>query len=142
MTPQEIFDTAARAMLKQGRPSVRAFPLGNFCAYLSPNGSRCAVGWLMNDEEIKAFGDFQGGVCGLVESTESRARLRPFFFEHEDLLSSIQGAHDMKATVFDPVAGMNVVNPNADDWRLGFIKEMQAVAILYDLDPAVLKEVP
>ena len=47
MTIQEIFDTVAVHLLKQG---VRSVDLNNVCLYRGPNGLKCAVGALIPDE--------------------------------------------------------------------------------------------
>lgn len=47
MTLQETFDTVARALVKQGGPSLNEV---NRCAYRGENGARCAVGHLIPDD--------------------------------------------------------------------------------------------
>lgn len=47
MTNQEIFDTVARHLLKQGARSIT--PMGR-CAYRGNGGLRCAVGVLIPDD--------------------------------------------------------------------------------------------
>jgi hypothetical protein len=137
MTPQEIFDTTARALLKQGKPSVRVEDNGSFCAYLTDDGSRCAVGWLFNDDELAEFGEFEGGLCSILETHPNE--LRPLFTEHEDLLSAIQDAHDFPATTFNAETE-RVEQVDPAEWRMNFIENMRDLASKYNLDAAVLKE--
>jgi hypothetical protein len=68
MTLQEIYDTVARVLIAQGRPSVTDGWSKNgpvvTCAYASPDGCRCAIGHLMNYYEVNAYGKFQGAAEG------------------------------------------------------------------------------
>ena len=49
-TKQEIFDTIIRHLDAQGRRSISA---GGKCAYLAPNGDRCAIGCLIPREHYR-----------------------------------------------------------------------------------------
>lgn len=60
MNRQEIFDTVVTNLLKQGKRSFGPYKpnayryaecnLISVCLYRSPDGSKCAVGWLIPDE--------------------------------------------------------------------------------------------
>lgn len=46
-TKQQIFDQVARAIIAQGKPSVD----DTHCLYRAPDGSKCAAGHLIPDDE-------------------------------------------------------------------------------------------
>lgn len=50
MTNQEILNLVYPAIVKQGGMSVGS---DGFCAYRGENGMRCAVGWLIDDENYR-----------------------------------------------------------------------------------------
>lgn len=52
MVLQEIFDTAVSGVLKQGDFSIR--DRNNACALRGANGMKCAVGWLIQDQDYQA----------------------------------------------------------------------------------------
>lgn len=51
-TPQEIVDTVIPLMVEQGCPSVHE---EGFCLYRGPNGTKCAAGFFLTDEEAECF---------------------------------------------------------------------------------------
>ncbi len=65
MTSQEIFDTSVTALLKQGRRSVK--PSG-YCMFRGPNGTKCAVGHLIPDDDYDPRMDQTLGEDGLGNS--------------------------------------------------------------------------
>jgi hypothetical protein len=82
MTEQEIFDIVAAHLIRQGRQSMDpAFG----CAYRAPNGDKCAVGCLLNDDEINYA--IEGR---FVTSIHLPARLQP----HRWFLRWLQLLHD------------------------------------------------
>jgi len=90
MTEQEIFDTAVIGVLKQGIASVRD---GGACAYRGKNGTKCAVGFLISDEEAEKYDEFdEYGVRDLISS----GFLQGFVY-YSDLLADLQRAHDKAA---------------------------------------------
>ena len=114
MTNQEAFDK----MMKHLRSlEERSFDESrDACVY---NGSKCAIGALMTDEEQERFGDYHGGVDGLgrimsrVGYTSTLHDLDPW------LLIDMQNLHDVE-----------------DSWSdEGFIAEWEAkiVANRYNL---------
>lgn len=96
MTPQEVFDTVANHLRKQGQRARVANP--NFrpgfhgteeiCAYRSPEGLRCAVGCLIKDEDYVPSMEGQT-VDSLVEEFDL-----PYLFSHHLLLGRLQELHD------------------------------------------------
>jgi hypothetical protein len=89
MTPQEIFNTAYLGVLSQGGPSKA----GNMCKYRGPNGRKCGVGWLIDDDtaakwdkaELPAFDDI---------AAADPDWLAPWMHKNAKLITAIQGAHD------------------------------------------------
>jgi hypothetical protein len=90
MTPQEIFDTVARHLIAQGR---QAKDEGGNCVYRAEDGSKCAVGCLITDEEYVpsmetvVFGQREAG-------TERQIAWPPRLLAHKRLLHVLQDVHD------------------------------------------------
>lgn len=82
MTAQEVFDTVAKHLLAQG---ARASADNGECLYRGPNGTKCAVGCLLADEEYNS--DMEGNSVWGIELPE---RLKV----HAGLLSDLQALHD------------------------------------------------
>lgn len=127
ISKQETFDTVARHLFKQGRRAVKGDPDGrSMCMYRAPDGSSCAAGCLIPDEEYDPAFDvpaknFSGsGVCA--------THVRPYFESKGFdmfLLVDLQRAHD-----------------NADDRN--FLPDinirLRMTANAHGLDTAVLDE--
>jgi len=94
MTAQEILNTVAQHLIKQGRKSLRPDAYddpddldGDGCAYLSKDGLKCAVGCLL--EEGEYYPEMESkNVDGLRDLLPGRLR------GHTDLLTSLQLIHD------------------------------------------------
>lgn len=86
MTAQEIFNTVYAHLLKQNARAQRA---NGMCAYLSPEGNRCAVGCLFTEEEyVPAMeGDDPLGL-------QHRGLLPDRLVPHRLLLEDLQAIHD------------------------------------------------
>ena len=115
MTPQEIFDTAARGIIGQGGPSV---VLGGACLYRGPNGRKCAAGWLLPDDEWSE--EINSAWVGDVPYFEGH--------KHLSLIFRLQVAHDGR-----PKDDAEFFGP----WR----EEMLGIAKAYDLSPAILETI-
>ncbi len=86
MTKQEIFDTVALHLIKQGKKSVN--DIGR-CLYRSPEGLKCAIGCLIPDEVYQR--SMEGhGVSRLLGNYDSLKFLWPF----DAILNDIQRVHD------------------------------------------------
>lgn len=130
MTPQEIFDHVATFLIKQGRPAEFKPPFdpefwGSGCAYVANDGTRCAVGCLMDEEEAHLYGGYHGSVSELTYEAEEGS-LRSFFFSETGLLTRLQVAHDFK-----PKDGRHA-------WLPSFKAEMRRIASDFNLDPSAL----
>ena len=88
MDKQQIFDTVATHLLKQGKPALSA---EGFCRYRTDGGLKCAVGVLISDD--KYDGKMEG------ESIYDRKVQKglPFPVTEEDVgfLRRLQSAHDI-----------------------------------------------
>jgi len=128
MTPQEIYDTVAMALIAQGRPSAVDGDGRINCVYAAPDGARCAVGHLMNDEEINAYGNFEGDISALLKCDEWRGgRMRPLFHDEGYFLKDLQHDHDTYVGL-------------TDEWLDRWKQAMRDTARRYDLNDAVLNE--
>jgi hypothetical protein len=98
MTRQEMFNKACLGVIKQGGPSVQTNPNteGLMCSYLAPSGSKCAVGHLMTEEELKVMGRFKGAVQDLAEGWADCLPFPEWLVgdENLDFLSHLQDTHD------------------------------------------------
>ena len=117
MTKQEIFNTVAKHLLKQGAAAVD----GAQCVYRDPSGASCAVGCLIPDEvyDEAMEGDLAADV---ISGYPALHHLLP----HLDLVSALQSAHDFVLT-----GGQS---NKIDRWAA----RMRNVAQDYHLDASVL----
>jgi hypothetical protein len=104
MTPQEIFDKAYTGVMKQGLKS--SGPRG--CMYRGPNGLKCGVGHLV-DDNLGATMDMEFSgmastsideIISLALDDELEYEIPRWMIENRDLLQRIQTAHD--STVGNP----------------------------------------
>lgn len=91
-TEQEIFDHVWHFMKKQGRQSVSN---DDICLYRGPDGTKCAVGCLLEDDEYDKEMNHQT-VRSLLLLGKFPKRLTPF----KDFLIDIQSAHDRASVDF------------------------------------------
>lgn len=113
MTPQEIFDTVAVHLFKQGKQSIGEF--GN-CAYKGENGSMCAVGCLIQDYYEPKMD------CMIETDIETvyhrfKEKLPKWVGDNLKLLNYLQMVHDapenwnpvtMKSALYEVVADFNL----------------------------------
>ncbi len=89
MTNQEAFDKMMEHLRSlEGRSLDEA---GDACAY---NGTMCAVGALMTDEEQEKFGDYDGGVGGLLGRMTLEGHKSTLHTLLLPLLTKMQDLHD------------------------------------------------
>lgn len=103
MTGQEIFDTVARHLFKQGHQAIGD---DGMCAYRGIGGDKCAVGCLIPDEFYDPF--IEGASAALLFSplepfnpmsakTRELVKTNQFdsgLFENWSLLDELQNVHD------------------------------------------------
>lgn len=93
MTPQEVFDTVTKHLLKQN--SVSLSEDGSGCAYRGLDGLKCAVGCLITDEEYRS--DMENQAVATVLNFASRngiTSLSNRLDEHIIILNRLQIIHD------------------------------------------------
>jgi hypothetical protein len=86
MTQQEAFDKVVINLRRQDKPSIDD---KGHCLFRGPNGTKCAVGWLIPDEEYKPEFDVDG-----------MNKWPPYFNGlTREFLIDIQKAHDTAAAL-------------------------------------------
>lgn len=94
MTRQEIFDTVVTHLFTQGVQSASVS--GDRCFYRGPNGTMCAVGCLIPDEEYEE--DFEMrtvlSLYMFLRNTGKAEKTREILGENEYLLADLQQVHD------------------------------------------------
>ena len=133
MTEQEAFDKAVRGLASQGFqtsiiPKDDEKGWTESCAYLSPEGRRCAAGWLL--EGIRLIGidnrcSIQFLIAGNAEVRERLAGLSNTF------IWRLQKAHDDAHWAYEAGAGT----------RNAMIGKLRDFALDYKLSTMVLDEV-
>jgi hypothetical protein len=115
MTRQEIFDKAFLGVIAQGKKSARYNAQGQYigCRYRGPDGLKCAIGMLVDDETATHW-DIFGGVHDVAKEFVLAGDPLPEWMTEENMefLELIQSAHD------DPTG----------DFVHGFILRMKSVA--------------
>lgn len=91
MKNQEIFETVSRHLFTQGKRSVSGS--GSSCLYRGPNGTSCAVGFLIPDDQYNPDMEFMGVdrlIANFVDTTPVLKSLK----RNVGLLGHLQSAHD------------------------------------------------
>ena len=117
MNKQEIFDTVATHLFRQGHRALLGD--GISCAYRAPNGDMCAVGVLIPDELYDPC--FEGMPSRCLLRCAIKILLPQWMRANEDLLTSLQVCHDNSSWVEEDIKG-----------------ELIAIAKNYGLDYGVL----
>jgi hypothetical protein len=118
MTKQEIFDTVALHLIKQGKQSADA--TGD-CFYRSPDGLKCAVGCLIPDEVYRP--EMEGK--NIYQLIDKKYLSLKFFQRYHILLTSLQTAHD-------------ALHPKDMTWKDAVILSLRRIAKSYNISAAVL----
>jgi hypothetical protein len=113
-TAQEVFDQVAKHLLEQGKRSSRSIEDGDeFCLYRGPEGTMCAAGYLISDNEYED--DMEGrGWRNLVNNGYASDA-------HIDMIDCLQCIHDKKAP---------------STWR----EELLEISKGFDLNPQIILE--
>jgi hypothetical protein len=91
MTPQDLFDKVAKHLLTQNKRAED--PTTGLCRYRSPDGLKCAVGCLIEDDQYSA--KMEGGsVSDLLKSGTLPPSLEAELKPHRMLLIALQRVHD------------------------------------------------
>jgi hypothetical protein len=111
-TAQEVFDQVAKHLLEQGKKSFKLdADEGEFCLYRGPEGTMCAAGCLISDNEYE---DDMEGRCwrNLVNNGYASDA-------HIDMIDCLQCIHDKKVP---------------STWR----EELLEISKRFDLNPQIL----
>lgn len=92
MQAQEIFDTVATHLFKQGRRATN-WEMPHMCSYRGAGGSKCAVGVLISDDVYDPMMEGRT-IVGLVDFGSG---LPDWMGENLGLLSWLQGVHDVES---------------------------------------------
>lgn len=121
MTDQKIFETVARHLVTQGGRSVAPDPKngGDMCQYHGADGSKCAVGVLIADDEYTPDMEERD-----VQELGKRGLLPEHLVEYIELLDTLQHVHDC--------------TDDGPHFRREIVRELRIVADLYMLDATIL----
>ena len=112
LNAQEIFNKVATHLFAQGERSIETdFELPT-CLYRGPNGTKCAVGALIPDEEYDERLEYKGvrslpSVAEEIRQSHWRTYKTPFI----DSLNEEQNS-----PVFELLAGLQEVHDSIDSW--------------------------
>lgn len=120
MSLQTIFDRVATHLIKQGVRST--LPDGSGCAYRGYNGTMCAVGCLIKDEDYDVNFESKSVRSADVFCAVQSSLGVHMNQQHGFLLSRLQAIHDYESP---------------DNWYF----ELAHVAVRYDLSTRVLEQV-
>ncbi len=117
---QAIFDFVVQKIWEQGGPARS----GSSCLYRHPNGRKCALGWLIPDDEYRGTMEGSSLMCATgkisnntgIEGADSEWFKVPE--ENIDLLINLQKAHDSCMSMSWEVASANIFRNVARHSRL------------------------
>lgn len=126
LSEQEVFDAACAAVLADGRPGMA----GAMCSYQTSTGARCAVGWLLSDDELADI--IEAGERGSDVLHLNRRGLLPARLSGAlRVLCQLQRAHDGAAD--------SHANAEGEGFVAGFKRRAYRMAEDYGLSTAVLE---
>lgn len=94
MKKKEVFIKMAEHLLNQGSKSTENGNFSSDCLYRAPNGNKCAVGALINDEYYEEGLEGKTIDDKIVQQAVSASLESPLTKEDIDLLVDMQEAHD------------------------------------------------
>lgn len=94
MNKQEIFDECLNKMRAQGKPGMHATKT---CAYLAKDGSKCAIGILLTQEQLEKVKDYVCSVTALPKEI-LQERFGDLDVKERRFLADLQHAHDAAVT--------------------------------------------
>lgn len=110
-TEQEVFNQIATGLMEQGKKSL----VNGRCCYRSDDGSKCAAGMLIADDEYKPVFDKRGTRGEMISSDWEEIVLKGYAPKvHSDLITQLQSIHDS----FEPSEWKERLQDYARIWRL------------------------
>lgn len=128
-TKQSIFDTACAAIIAQGKPSLMIKPGGGHsCRYRGPDGTKCAIGFLLSDGQIENYRVMENDTPSqFPEALLDQLITEGGIQERIAFLSDLQDCHDQAARCSDFVAAFKKnANAFAKNYNLTPIKETES----------------
>ena len=117
---QSVFDTATSAIILQGKRSEGSMNGETMCLYRGPEGTKCAVGFLLSDADILFYGIKENSnPCDFPSTLIAKLVPGDTIATSKEFLLDLQTAHDM--------AGSDFVND--------FKRRAHEVARKYNLSP-------
>jgi hypothetical protein len=132
MSPEQVvFDTAVRALIKQGRSGSEY----GICQYRASNGTKCAVGHLISDAEYyqHSMDDLRLSEVMMVLSPSNPLKKATLSF-----VQQLQNAHDQASSVEQNVD--NYSGPPRPTFVEAFKSRARKLAHDWNLSTAVLDE--
>ena len=108
-TEQEVFNQIATGLMEQGKKSL----VNGRCCYRSDDGSKCAAGMLIADDEYKPVFD-KRGTRGESSDWEGIVLMGYATKAHKELIMQLQNIHD----TFEPSEWKERLRDYARIWRL------------------------
>lgn len=123
---QDHFNKAYLGVIAQGEPATTPSSYGSSglrCVYLTDNGSKCAVGHILTEEELRKYGSVMGGVSDLWNDMYSRgdADYEHPFYADGSFYSAMQERHD------------DLMGYSGPEFVEAFKQEMREFAKIYEL---------
>lgn len=87
------FNYAVRQVIRQGKRSI----INGFCTYRGEEGSRCAIGWLIDDKTANKHNNKL--LISLLDDADGECWLSQLSKEEESIFIDLQDAHDCSGDV-------------------------------------------
>jgi len=141
MNNQEFFNTVVTKLIEQGRPSINTY--GSGCAYRGAEGTKCAIGILIPDEEY-FFNPTEGTSVSSILCDRSWPTLNTLAETvDEKLMSAMQCAHDgigifkvANSPVWHNFGRYEKSSIQDDNWLSNFKERAKIVAEAWGLEYA------
>ena len=98
----DVFNYVIDHLRSQGCKSVDGDKDEKFCAYRGAEGTMCAVGALITDDEYNS--DWETlSIAGLLKQRDLPSSLRKRLIAHEEMVQDLQNFHDSELYYIDGV---------------------------------------
>lgn len=113
---QKHFNKAYLGVIAQGEPAIN----GALCSYLTTTGSKCSVGHILTEDELKLYGHCKGPVRDLYVAM-GRPEDHPFYTDRS-FYEDMQEVHD------------NLMYESGAEFVSSFKQNMKLFAAKYKLE--------